>query len=439
MISLSIVDRYHLQLQVELPQQTRRAEWKLHLLLPQVMVNDSGSSVSQRFYRNLLQSQRLQPINSPTTSDLKASCRQLRRGDELSSSEFRLILANLTNGLLQHCDQLEGDDLLALRALLFQFLRLQYRLKRAKTKKLYKLARQLVIFNYHQALLRERQSGRCSDVQKVRRFQKVVERYAKHTATKLGHSDDAGRERMIEKLNLCKRIIDRPYLIERRLQSDAKMAEQLIFGFAAALAMAFATGIAFATQRAFGNFTTPFFFSLVFSYIFKDRIKELGRNYLVQKYYARFFQHHYHLHQVDAKTQFADIKETFYQPKGKQFTQLLSRLKRSLASGETSRIDGAWVYHRQYYCRRNGLKPTKKFCDDLTLNLSQPLRLLPSMIQTIWQQEPSQLRKVDVHQVTPIYLMLETKNKDEIEHKLYRLHASRKGIHRIKQIELASN
>ena len=37
--------------------------------------------------------------------------------------------------------------------------------------------------------------------------------------------------------------------------------------------MIFATGIAFAFQQKYGNFTIPLFVALVISYMLKDRIK----------------------------------------------------------------------------------------------------------------------------------------------------------------------
>ncbi|USD37397.1 hypothetical protein [Ferrimonas sp. SCSIO 43195] len=439
MISLSIADKYHLQFQIGLTQKPSSTEWKLHLLLPSAMVSDEDSLSATRFYQNLLQQQRLSSPGQPQPGDLKRYCQLLHGGHAMKERQFKRMLADLVNGLLHQFEQAQGDQLLALRSPLCRFLRLDRSLTAPKQRKLYKLARQLIVFQFNQALLRERHGGRCSQTRQVRRYLLLLEHYARRQGIRLGHEQEAGREKMLEKLGLCQRIIDRPYQLQRRLLKGTQMAEQLIFGFSAAMAMAFATGIAFATQRAFGNFTTPFFFSLVFSYIFKDRIKELGRNYLVEKFYSRFYQHHYRLYKASDKEPSLDIKESFYHPKGKKLDVLISTLKKALTSAETSRIEAAWSYRRQYSFRQHkAIEQSNKFHDDLTLNLSRPLRLLPSQIRTIWQQESQQLRKVDVHQVVPIYLIIETREQAQAKVKLFRLHASRRGIHRIKEIESGS-
>ena len=47
--------------------------------------------------------------------------------------------------------------------------------------------------------------------------------------------------------------------------------------------MVFATVVAFAFQRRFGNFSGPLFVALVVSYMLKARIKELARYYFAHR------------------------------------------------------------------------------------------------------------------------------------------------------------
>jgi hypothetical protein len=54
--------------------------------------------------------------------------------------------------------------------------------------------------------------------------------------------------------------------------------EQFLFALAAGISMIFATIVAFYFQQRYGNFTFSFFIALVLGYMFKDRIKELGRS-----------------------------------------------------------------------------------------------------------------------------------------------------------------
>ena len=58
--------------------------------------------------------------------------------------------------------------------------------------------------------------------------------------------------------------------------------EHFLFAMAAGLSMVFATMVAFYFQERYGQPTFPFFMALVVGYMFKDRIKELGRHLFSQ-------------------------------------------------------------------------------------------------------------------------------------------------------------
>ena len=67
--------------------------------------------------------------------------------------------------------------------------------------------------------------------------------------------------------------------------------EQVAFSVAAGISMVFATVVSFAFQQTYGNFTLPFFIALVISYMFKDRIKDLIRNYFAHGLGSRFYDY----------------------------------------------------------------------------------------------------------------------------------------------------
>ncbi|BDY06863.1 hypothetical protein [Ferrimonas sp. YFM] len=437
MITLAQADRYHLEFKVVLPPGVRRAQWQAQLLLPPTMASDGSIPTADRFYRNLLQQQRLVSSHPPELDSVKRFGRLLREGRLLKEPKFKRLLADLINGLLTQFLNKRGEALLACRRQLRALLFLKPELTQSWQKRRFKLARQLLLFHFQQALLRELHGARGPLRERIKRHLRVVGLYAQRYRVALDHPEEAGRERMLERLTLSQRVLDRPYQLNRRQSRDTKLAEQLIFGLAAALAMAFATAIAFATQQAFGNFSTPFFFSLVFSYIFKDRIKELGRNFLVDKFYARFYQRHYLLFQPGIRKNLVEIRDSYFQPKGKELDCLVSTAASRMTSGETLRIDGAWVYRRAYRCSRElGSNSPYRFHDNLTLNLSRPLRLLPSRIQSLWREESHQPRRVDVHRVTSLYLMLHTQHNQINSLKIFRIQVSRRGIHRIKEVQI---
>ncbi len=96
-------------------------------------------------------------------------------------------------------------------------------------------------------------------------------------------------EAFIHRKSILKKYFSSALFLQGERRNGGVLLEQTLMGFAAGLAMLFATVLAFYFQRRFGNLTLPFLVGLVTSYIFKDRIKELTRLYMIRK--ARRFVH----------------------------------------------------------------------------------------------------------------------------------------------------
>ena len=104
------------------------------------------------------------------------------------------------------------------------------------------------------------------------------------------HGEEEIRE-LIYRRGALKKLFESQLFLATRKKKDGFIAEQLIYSIAAGFAMIFATGIAFAFQQKYGNFTIPLFVALVVSYMLKDRIKELTRYYFAGKLKKIFFDH----------------------------------------------------------------------------------------------------------------------------------------------------
>ena len=104
------------------------------------------------------------------------------------------------------------------------------------------------------------------------------------------NNTDQTRE-LIYRRGVLKKLFESQLFLSTRKKKDGLIFEQLIYSAAAGLAMIFATGVAFIFQRKYGNFTTPLFFALVVSYMFKDRLKDLMRFYFAGKLKKVFFDH----------------------------------------------------------------------------------------------------------------------------------------------------
>jgi hypothetical protein len=95
--------------------------------------------------------------------------------------------------------------------------------------------------------------------------------------------ENSDNEILIYRMGILKKLMGSVLFLKSRTKTEGRVLEQITFGFAAGLAMFFATAVAFACKFTFEDLTLSFFVALVVSYIFKDRIKELVRIYLYRK------------------------------------------------------------------------------------------------------------------------------------------------------------
>ena len=85
--------------------------------------------------------------------------------------------------------------------------------------------------------------------------------------------------------SVLKKIMASILFLRTSVKREGVFLEQMLFGLAAGLAMAFATFVAFYSRTvvAINDFSLSFFVILVVAYMFKDRIKEVSRSYLSSK------------------------------------------------------------------------------------------------------------------------------------------------------------
>ncbi len=94
---------------------------------------------------------------------------------------------------------------------------------------------------------------------------------------------------LVLRLGLLKKYIESELFLDIDKQREGVLAEQVYFSVAAGIAMLFATAVAFFFQKQYGELTMPFFIVLIVSYIMKDRIKDLTRYYMANRWGRRFF------------------------------------------------------------------------------------------------------------------------------------------------------
>ena len=102
------------------------------------------------------------------------------------------------------------------------------------------------------------------------------------------HKDN---ETLVFRRSVLKKYVASILFLNKEIKTEWFLLQHFFFGLAAAAAMLFATAAAFISQTVYGSLTFPVFVTLVVSYIFKDRIKDLLRYHLSRKMTRFLFDH----------------------------------------------------------------------------------------------------------------------------------------------------
>ena len=111
----------------------------------------------------------------------------------------------------------------------------------------------------------------------------------KHGYATVDVDSPTGNRDYVHRRGVLKKYVESLLFLRVPKRRDGIIAEQAYYSLAAGLAMIFATVVAWAFQRHFGNLTWPLFIALIISYMMKDRIKELMRYWFAHRLGDRYF------------------------------------------------------------------------------------------------------------------------------------------------------
>lgn len=120
---------------------------------------------------------------------------------------------------------------------------------------------------------------------------------------------DGTNERYLHHISMLKKYTSSVLYLATARERDGATVEHILFAIAAGVSMVFATVIAFWVQAIYGNFTFPLFIALVVGYMFKDRIKELGRSISTNLLRRFYYDRRIHIYTLDRKQRLGRIRE----------------------------------------------------------------------------------------------------------------------------------
>ena len=232
-------------------------------------------------------------------------------------------------------------------------------------------------------------------------------------------------------------------------QREGRGVEQILIAFAAGISMIFATIVAFYFQTIYGNFTFPVFVALVIGYMFKDRIKEIGRVLLTSKLHAFLYDRRINIKTLDGKYKLAVLREkiSFISEKDLPQSVLTARHKDPFADLDNEGMGETVICHTKdivldaslFPKAFKGLPKVNGINDIIRYNIQAYLRKMADPVKEQLLLKNSQLKTVHTHKVYHVNVVSRYKSinpRVEILHKRMRLVLTRQGIKRIEHISV---
>jgi len=249
-------------------------------------------------------------------------------------------------------------------------------------------------------------------------------------------------EELLYRRSVLKKYIESNLFLNTRVKKEGALAEQIIYGLAAGLAMVFATALAFYTQQQYGNFTLPFFIALVVGYMFKDRIKELTRVYFSGRYRKRHFDHKTQIFS-GKKHSIGYCKESFSYIDEKEISErVMKRRNRS----HLTEIENNWIGEKVILYRKQIKLYPKKIKtvfrgytisgvnDIARFNISRFTEKMTNPEMPMYFIDDEKYKKIYGSRVYHLNVILNFKTQDKEFFRRYRIVLNREGIKRIQKI-----
>ncbi|MFV0418821.1 MAG: hypothetical protein ACK5KT_08850 [Dysgonomonas sp.] len=278
------------------------------------------------------------------------------------------------------------------------------------------------------------------------RLTKLVEDELAHRKKRgfmlLDKNDEKHNSLVITQRNILKKFVESDLFLQTVKKKDGFIAEQFYYSIAAGVAMVFATVVSFFATLRFGNFTTDLFIILVFSYMFKDRIKDMMRYYFSSKLGKRYFDTKLKL--SIRKQEMGWIKEGFdYIEESKLPEEVRNMRARSpLVEAENQIYDEKIILYRKWgKLSKDDIEKYKEYrlsgINDITrfnlLNFTQ--KMDNPYIPLYMQDEDKGLITINGNKVYSLYFVIQCKSDEDEYYKKYRILFNRSGISDVSELD----
>ena len=129
-------------------------------------------------------------------------------------------------------------------------------------------------------------------------------------------------EELLQRLSVLKKYTSSVLWLSTSTRREGGTLEQVLFASAAGVSMIFATLVAFYAQSVYGQLSLPVFLVLVIAYMFKDRIKELGRAFSTHILSRRLYDYRTSIQTQDGERDLGCVRDKMIhvRPQGRERT-----------------------------------------------------------------------------------------------------------------------
>ncbi|MBD8347047.1 MULTISPECIES: hypothetical protein [unclassified Dysgonomonas] len=257
----------------------------------------------------------------------------------------------------------------------------------------------------------------------------------------LDTTDPSNNYLVVMRRGILKKFIESDLFLYTKKTKDGALAEQFYYGIAAAVSMIFATVVSFSAQLHYGNFTTPLFFALVISYVFKDRIKDLMRYYFSTQLGKKYYDTKRELEIQDKKIGWT--KEAFdFAPESKVPAEIMNIRKRTPLVEAENRIYNEQIilYKKLVNLSSSAIKKYKGYqfvgINDVTrFNLTHFIQKMDNEYVPIYvTDEQDGYIKMTSEKVYALHFILRCQGHENLYFRKFRLLFNRGGIKEITEI-----
>ena len=253
---------------------------------------------------------------------------------------------------------------------------------------------------------------------------------------------ERNNETLLYRRSVLKKYIGNKLFLKTNAMKDGNLTEQLIFGIVAGIAMLFATAVAFVSKIKFGDLTFPFFIILIFSYMIKDRIKELSRMYFGMKIRKLFFDHKTKIYN-DNKKIIGISKESFDFVKEAKINPEIVKLR---DRDHLTEIEDGWVKEKIILFRKQIKIYSEQFnsmyhdynfegiIDITRFNIEKFIKKMDDPQKQIYLTEDDDFYKTTGDVVYHINAVIQYTINNDILYKRFRIVLNRNGIKRIEPV-----